>query len=253
MLDILPITLRSEPTKTWQVRLLTSGEPFRASSLLASNGVEIAIMDTGLPQHSNSLIAALETFGVTPEDVSLVFNTHFHVDHSHNNSLFTNAKIFCSRLDREWTLAFHETLAHADDPLADEVCAFYPEMAFSDFDRKIVSKVFNIEKMIWNKERWGRDDQFCRIEETALPVGIEVLPTPGHSPHHLSYIIETDERPVLLCGDALLTQDEENSNLSLIPPHNLENYKNSQKIINAFDGIIVPGHDLPFENRIDDN
>ncbi len=253
MLNLSPIIIQSEPSKTWQVGLLTSGEPFRASSLLASNGVDIAILDTGLPQHSNSLIAALNNFGVKPEDITLVFNTHSHVDHSHNNSLFENAKIYCSKLDREWTFGFHETLASADDPLADEVRAFYPEMATSKFDIKIVSKVFAIEKMVWCKERWGREDQFCWIEEAVLPAGIKVLPTPGHSPHHLSYIIETDERPVLLCGDALLTRDEENSNLSLIPPFNLENYKNSQKLIGAFDGIIVPGHDLPFDNHVSEN
>ena len=249
MLSTDQIVLRGEPSVTWQVNLLTSGEPFRASSLLATNGIDIAVFDTGLPQHSGSFIAALGSFGVSPEAVTLVFNTHSHVDHSHNNLLFKNARIFCSLRDREWTTAFHETLARSENPISADVQSFYPEMQFSKFDPKIVSKVFSIEKKVWDPRRWGNADQFCWIEEVELPEGVKVLATPGHVPYHLSFIIETGNRPVFLCGDALLTRDEENSGISLIPPFNLADYKYSQNLINAFDGIIVPGHDAPFDNQ----
>ena len=250
MLSTHPIVLKDEPSTTWQVNLLTSGEPFRASSLLATNGIEIAVFDTGLPQHSGSFIAGLESFGVSPEAVTLVFNTHSHIDHSHNNLLFINARIFCSRRDRVWTTSFHEALAGSEDPMGPNVLAFYPELSTSKFDPKVVSKVFSIERKVWDPRRWGNADQFCWIEEVELPEGVKVLATPGHVPHHVSFVIETGNRPVLLCGDALLTQDEENSNISLIPPFNLADYKHSQDLINAFDGIIVPGHDEPYSNQI---
>jgi glyoxylase-like metal-dependent hydrolase (beta-lactamase superfamily II) len=250
MLSTQPIVIKGEPSATWQVNLLTSGEPFRASSLLATNGIEIAVFDTGLPQHSGSFLAALASFGVSPDSVTLVFNTHSHIDHSHNNVLFNNAKIFCSRLDRDWTTTFHEALAVSEDPIGPNVQAFYPEIPTSDFDPKIMSKVFSIEKKVWDPRRWGNADQFRWIEEVELPEGVKVLATPGHVPHHVSFVIDTGFRPVLLCGDALLTQDEENSNISLIPPVHLADYKHSQTVINAFDGIIVPGHDVPFDNAI---
>lgn len=250
MLSTDAIVLNGEPSPTWQVNLLTSGEPFRASSLLATNGAEIAVFDTGLPQHSGSFVAALRSFGVSPEAVTLVFNTHSHVDHSHNNILFENARIFCSRLDRVWTTSFHRALAGSEDPLGPNVRAFYPELPTSKFDPKVVSKVFSIERKVWDPRRWGNADQFCWIEEVELPEGVKVLATPGHVPHHVSFIIETGGRSILLCGDALLTQDEENSNISLIPPFNLADYKHSQDLINTFDGIIVPGHDEPFSNQI---
>lgn len=250
MLSNDPIVLKGEPYPTWQVNLLTSGEPFRASSLLATNGSEIAVFDTGLPQHSGSFIAALESFGVSPEAVTLVFNTHSHVDHSHNNLLFNNARIFCSRLDRVWTTMFHEALAGSEDPMGPDVRAFYPGLSTSEFDPKVVSKVFSIERKVWDPRRWGNADQFCWIEDVELPEGVKVLATPGHVPHHVSFIIQTVSRPVLLCGDALLTQDEGNSSISLIPPFDLADYKHSQALINAFDGVIVPGHDVPFDNRV---
>ena len=249
MLDAQPFIRRTQSSKIWQAGLLTSGEPLRASSLLASNGVDIAVFDTGLPQHTNSFIAALEKFDVAPDDVTLVFNTHAHVDHSHNNSLFSNARIFCSKRDREWTRRFHETIARLENPSEQDVLDFYPETASYQFNAKILRKVLAIEKLVWDAARWGRDEQTCWLEENSLPDGIAVLPTPGHAPHHVSYIIQTKKRPVLLCGDALLVGDEEHANLSLIPPHNLAEYKQSQTLIKDFDGIIVPGHDAPFDNQ----
>ncbi|MEO8074290.1 MAG: MBL fold metallo-hydrolase [Acidobacteriota bacterium] len=250
MLNAQPIKRPKQSSKIWQTSLLTSGEPLRASSLLASNGVDIAVFDTGLPQHTNSFIAALKKFGVAPDDVTHVFNTHAHVDHSHNNSLFSNARIFCSRRDREWTRRFHETIAALENPSEQDVVAFYPETANYGFNTKILRKVLAIEKLVWDAVRWGGDAQTYWLEENSLPDGISVLPTPGHAPHHVSYIIQTGKRPVLLCGDALLVRDEEHANLSLVPPHNLAAYKNSQILVKAFDGIIIPGHDAPFDNQL---
>ena len=96
--------------------------------------------------------------------------------------------------------------------------------------------------------RWGRADQFVWIEEAPLPHGIRILETPGHAPFHVSYVIETDHSPVLVAGDALLVRGEAESSLHLVPPHNLALYLESQRRIAAFDGIIIPGHDDPFEN-----
>ena len=250
MLDAQPLIRRTQPSKNWQAGLLTSGGALRSSSLLASNGVDIAVFDTGFPQHTNSFIAELAKFDVAPDDVTLVFNTHAHVDHSHNNSLFSNARICCSKRDREWTRSFHEAIADLENPSERDILAFYPEMANQKFDTKILRKVLALEKMLWDAARWGRDEQTCWLEENgSLPEGIAVLPTPGHAPHHVSYIIQTEHRPLLMCGDALLVRDEEHANLSLIPPHNLAKYRQSQTLIKSFDGIIVPGHDAPFDNQ----
>ena len=250
MLNSNMMIRRAAASKTWQVSLLTRGEPLRASSLLASNGVDIAVFDTGLPQHVNSFAAALKENGVAPADVTLVFNTHAHVDHSHNNALFQNARIFCSRRDRDWTRAFHEKIARLEQPSEADVLEFYPEMANYQFDTKIVRKVLAIEKMVWDASRWGCAAQFRWLEENpALPAGIAVLPTPGHAPHHVSYVIQTENRPVLLCGDALLVRDEEHARLSLIPPHDSAAYERSQSLVRNFDGIVVPGHDAPFDNQ----
>jgi glyoxylase-like metal-dependent hydrolase (beta-lactamase superfamily II) len=216
--------------------------------VLARRGSEVAVFDTGLPSHEGSLVAALALEGLAPDDVTHVFNTHSHVDHSHNNSLFRRARIFCSQLDREWTRAMHEALARLEHPTAEDVIEFYPEMTSTAYDPKIVRKVLSIEKFLWDEKRWGQPHQFAWLEEEATPDGISVIETAGHGPYHVSYIINTASRPVLITGDALLVRNEDQSDLQLVPPYNLAAYQRSQAIINSFDGIIVPGHDEPFDN-----
>jgi N-acyl homoserine lactone hydrolase len=233
----------------WRVTVLMRGGATRSSSVLARRGAEVAVFDTGMAHHAGSFRTALAAEGITPEDVTLVFNTHAHVDHSHNNALFPRARIFCSARDREWTRAFHAALSATDHPGPDEVAPFYPEVADGRSPPKVVRKVVGIEKLLWDETRWGPPEQAAWLEETALPAGITLLETPGHSPHHVSFVIQTADRPVLICGDALLMRDEAVYEAPMMPPWSTELYRRSQARILAFDGLIVPGHDEPFDNR----
>src|SRR5262249_11212868 len=129
----------------WQVSVLIRGGPTRATTVLARRGSDVAVFDTGLGVHAGSFVAALAAQGVAPDDVTLVFNTHAHVDHSHNNILFTRARIFCSLRDREWTREVHDLLARHKHPGTDEIAPFYPELAGGPFNPKLIRKVVEIE------------------------------------------------------------------------------------------------------------
>jgi N-acyl homoserine lactone hydrolase len=233
----------------WRVTLLMRGGATRATSVLARRGEDIAVFDTGMGHHARSLTAALAAEGVAPEDVTLVFNTHAHVDHSHNNILFTRARIFCSERDRDWTREVHAVLDLHDQPEADEIAPFYPELAGGNYNPKLIRKVLGIEKMLWDEPRWGPVEQMVWLESAEMPAGVTLLPTPGHSPHHVSFIIQTEARPVLVCGDALLLRDEEDYAAPMMPPWNSQIYRESQARIYAFDGLIMPGHDEPYEHK----
>lgn len=228
--------------------MLVRGGATRATSLLGRRKGDIAVFDTGMGHHEGPLVAALAQHGVKPEDVTLVFNTHSHVDHSHNNSIFHQARIFCSARDREWTRAVHDVLERVAQPGPEDIAPFYPEIAAGAFDRKIVRKVLGLEKLLWDVTRWGRPDRVAWLEEASLPSGITAFATPGHSPYHMSFIIQTAGRPVLVCGDALLLRGEETAPDPLMPPWSTPAYRRSQQLICAFDGIIAPGHDEPYDN-----
>jgi glyoxylase-like metal-dependent hydrolase (beta-lactamase superfamily II) len=246
MHDALPAARMTAP---WRVSVLMRGGATRASSILARRGADVAIFDTGMAHHAASFRAALLADGLSPEDVTLVFNTHAHVDHSHNNALFPRARLFCSARDREWTRAFHAALSAVDHPGPADVAPFYPEIATSGGTPKFIRKVVGIEKMLWDESRWGSLAQVAWLEQTTLPPGITLLDTPGHSPDHVSFVIETGDRPVLVCGDALLLRDEAVYEAPMMPPWSTALYRRSQDRIFAFDGLIVPGHDEPFDNR----
>jgi glyoxylase-like metal-dependent hydrolase (beta-lactamase superfamily II) len=225
------------------------GATTRASSVLARRGGDIAIFDTGLAHHAASLVAALAAEGVTPDQVTLVFNTHAHADHSHNNILFSRARIFCSARDVAWTRALHRVLATSSNLALHDIAAFYPEVLQASYTPKLVAKMLAIEKLLWDQSRLGCENQFVWLEDATLPPGIGVLDTPGHVPHHVSFTIETEGRPMLVCGDALLVRPPDDPPPLMVPMWSLDTYRRSRERINAFHGIVVPGHDDPFDNR----
>jgi glyoxylase-like metal-dependent hydrolase (beta-lactamase superfamily II) len=233
----------------WQITLLVRGGATRASTLLARRGGDIAVFDTGMIHQAPSLTAALAAEGIAPGEVTLVFNTHAHVDHSHNNALFPRARIYCSSREREWTRAFHAALDSVEHPGADEIAPFYPELRDGPRPPKLIRKVVGIEKMLWHEAAWGDPAQCAWLETEPLPAGVSIMPTPGHSPHHVSFIIDTADRPALVCGDALLLRDEADYTAPMMPPWSTADYIASQARIRAFDGLIIPGHDEPFDNR----
>jgi hypothetical protein len=53
---------------------------------------------------------------------------------------------------------------------------------------------------------------------------------------------------VLVCGDALLLRGEECAPDPLMPPWSTPDYRRSQCLICSFDGIVMPGHDEPYDN-----
>ena len=206
------------------------------------------MFDTGMGHHGALLVSALRQHGVTPEEVTLVFNTHAHVDHSHNNVLFPGASIYCSTRDRDWTMAVHDALARADTPGPEHITAFYPEMAASAGE-KIVRKILGIERMLWDPSRLGGTGaRVVALETAELPPGGRVIPTPGHSPHHVSFSIETTELPVIVCGDALLLRGEDSYDAVMVPPWDSSAYAASRARLLERRAVIVPGHDEPFRH-----
>jgi glyoxylase-like metal-dependent hydrolase (beta-lactamase superfamily II) len=225
------------------------GGATRASSLLARRSGDVAIFDTGMAHHAGLLTAALAGQGVSPRDVTLVFNTHAHPDHSHNNVLFPGARIHCSSRDRAWTLAVHKALVATDRPTADDIAPFFPEMVRGTYNPRLVEKVLGIDKLLWDGSRLGDPDQVAAFENCPLPEGIRVIETPGHSPYHVSFQIDATGGPVVVCGDALMTLDGEYEVTPMMPPWCAASARNSRDRLLALPAVLVPGHDAPFDNR----
>jgi len=50
------------------------------------------LIDTGTLAYRDRLIKSLENENLFPNDIDYIFNTHFHLDHISNNTVFFNAK-----------------------------------------------------------------------------------------------------------------------------------------------------------------
>lgn len=126
----------------------------------------------------------LRALGVKPEDIVLMIDTHLHFDHAGGNTwidrggvvrpAFPNARYVVQRGEYEWA-------THTNERTAASYFAhnFEPIVAAGQFD-------------------------FVSGETEVWP-GIRLLPTPGHTPHHQSVLLESDGARAFYPADLMPT------------------------------------------------
>jgi N-acyl homoserine lactone hydrolase len=110
---------------------------------------------------------ALRELSLRPSDVRAVANCHLHVDHSGNNFRFPGTPIFVQRAERD---AAGTTL---DYSLPDKTIAFP-----------------------------GAKLEVLNAEEARIALGVRVIPTPGHTAGHQSFVVDTQEGRIVIVGQA---------------------------------------------------
>jgi N-acyl homoserine lactone hydrolase len=138
--------------------------------LIQANGGPI-LFDTGGFVARLGLLKALKSRGLEPRDISTVFLSHLHHDHSYNVDLFSHARFLVSR--PEWEYAGNP---HPDD-------LFMPWGIREQLSKSTVELV----------EGEGRIDS-----------GVSFFPAPGHTPGCYALELNTAERgAVIVAGDAI--------------------------------------------------
>lgn len=168
------------------------------------------LFDTGGYISRLGLLKALRDRGLTPADISFVFLSHLHFDHSHNIDLFLHAKIFVSRT--EWDYA---ASPHPDDML-----------------------------IPWGiRELLSKTDLVLIDGEGALFDHITYFPAPGHTPGCYALRLETDDRGVvIIAGDAIKYAKEAILRACDMAFDTIEiGTKTIERILSEADRI-VPGH-----------
>jgi glyoxylase-like metal-dependent hydrolase (beta-lactamase superfamily II) len=228
----------------WKVRVLLAGSWRGASSVLLSNGDFHLVVDTGMPHEAHLIVKALENCGLHPGDVQGLINTHFHVDHVLNNSLFPACPIYAPQQSYDWCRALYSDLLDSRnwERLA---LKYYPETHEYDRSRSNMQKLRKIALRWWDSKRLGSPALFRWIENHPLPEGLEGLVTSGHVPGHLSIIVHNAEQPTFIAGDALLSRDHDGEILTMIPV-NRKQFELDRDLILARPGRILPGHDREF-------
>jgi N-acyl homoserine lactone hydrolase len=125
----------------------------------------------------------LGALGYAAEDVRWVVLTHFHTDHIGGLGAFPRSEIVCSRTDYE--------LARG---LRGQARGFLPQHWPSWFAPTFVEL------------RDAGLGPFDRSTVVTASGDVRILPTPGHTPGHLSVVLIDGETLVLFAGDASYTQ-----------------------------------------------
>jgi N-acyl homoserine lactone hydrolase len=117
-------------------------------------------------RHEQTAEGALALLGVTPKDIDLVILSHGHIDHVGSLPLFGHAPIVLTRIERAEPAPLYFGSAR---PIA------WPDARYTLIDT---------------------DTQVCN--------GLTLIPTPGHTPGHLSALLDLpDGRRVILAADAI--------------------------------------------------
>jgi glyoxylase-like metal-dependent hydrolase (beta-lactamase superfamily II) len=146
--------------------------------LYIESGEERIIVDTGigeLPEDleriygvkkGTPLPTCLRSMDISPDDITMVINTHLHLDHAGYNNIFQNARFVSQEAE----------VTYSRSPDRFQKGAYHqPSFSGTDFDTV--------------------------IGEKEVAPGVTVIPTPGHTPGHQSVMIDLEDEVVIYTGD----------------------------------------------------
>lgn len=143
---------------------------------IVNTGSDVVLFDTGLPGGDNApgVVAAMAGAGYAPEDVTVVVLTHMHPDHigglmNGGNPTFPNAKYFAGSTEYNFW-----SKMDAGNRVGDMVANLVTPMA----------------------------DKITFLEEGGSPVsGITAMAAFGHTPGHMTYMLESNGQQLLIAAD----------------------------------------------------
>lgn len=167
-------------------------------------------------EKNNTLRESLKKVGVSPEEISLVINTHLHWDHCYGNSELRNADIIVQRDELMYAIAPYsrDSRMYEADLGSPAILGCLDRIRTVDGDKTIIS-------------------------------GIDVIKTPGHTPGSQGVAVETRKGVYFLAGDTFGLYE----NLEFSPPWPPgifvdlgAFYRSAEKVLKIAD-YILPGHD----------
>ncbi len=179
--------------------------------------------------------AQLVKAGVKPEEIDVVVLTHLHWDHTGDVTKFPNAEFIVSQEELRFALAPLPCLYGSYEALQ---LGMYPEYL------KVINRIRTVD-----------------MREQEIAEGVKLIPLPGHSPGGIGVVVDTENGPYLIAGDAVnkyknLEGDPETKQPYLMPGLYTD-LNATWKSFQLIDGIVghdisrvIPGHDpLVFEKE----
>jgi len=176
-------TMPAVPLAPGIFRIPTAGKDLINSFALVQDDGSVTLVDTGLKRAPARIVAGLASIGKHPRDVTRIVLTHVHPDHAGGAaemSRRTGAPVLVHGDDHGW--ARSGRISGANDP--------------STRLGRLFARAGDAKIEAFEPGPALTDGQL-------LPVsgGVRVVHTPGHSPGHISLLIESSG--TLITGDAL--------------------------------------------------
>ena len=183
------------------------------NTYVIKDGINV-IIDPGLEQYLPQLIEEMKKDGINPEDISIITNTHLHMDHCWADEAFkkiSGAKILFHPLQRKF---YHTSLERT-------------------------SKYFGFDPLAI------KEDAYLESKLKTGDLEFEILPTPGHSPDSICFYCKN--KGVIICGDLVFNC---NTGRVDLPGGSAEKLKQSIEGIAQLNiELLLPGHMEPVKGR----
>jgi glyoxylase-like metal-dependent hydrolase (beta-lactamase superfamily II) len=172
----------------------------------------------------------LEALGFSPADVRTVVLTHLHTDHAGGLHHFPDSELLVSRTE----------LGLATGRLA-KVLGYLPHRWPAWFAPRAVE---------------FEDGPFGPFERShALAEGVTLVPTPGHTPGHLSVVVRSEQGSVFLAGDTSYTQDlmlaGVADGVTTSPATDRDSLRRIRELARSEPTVYVPTHDPDAPRRLE--
>lgn len=181
--------------------------------LIRDNDLNI-VFDPGIIQlgRYGTLVKRLAQFGLKPNDIDIIINSHCHYDHIEANYLF-----------KDKPLIIHEKeLEHCDR-------TYWPEWT------QAFIGIMEIEKMKSSKK---------------ITNNIEIVETLGHTPGSITALVKTQTGLEAIMGDAVIIKEDymELKAPSVVVSNTdvFQAIDSMKKIAKKSPSVVIPGHDAPF-------
>ena len=120
----------------------------------------------------------LRGMGITQEDIKTLVLTHFHTDHAGGLQHFPDTEILVSGTD-------YRLASGLGGRLRGYLPNRWPEW-------------FSPEALAFEPERFGPFEESYKVTKAG---DVLIVPTPGHTPGHVSVVVNTEDATFFLAGD----------------------------------------------------
>ena len=191
------------PRPLWEKRIAPDERnriPLAMRCLLVEAPGALVLVDTGIGNKEDAkfrgiygienggsptqLEDAIRAVGFSPSDVDIVLNSHLHFDHAGGNTLLREDGTIAPAFPGARYSANREELSFASSPNERIRASYLPR---------------NLEP-ITDAGLWDLTSGAALITE-----GVRVIPTPGHTPHHQSILIQSQGETACFLADVCPT------------------------------------------------